>query len=352
MALLSVNSAPVDFDIVNTLNETRSLLDQLKHDYPKISLQFKKWKSQRIRSIDTVHDLLKKLQKIEYSCRVAQGTGAALALAGQVTALVLCLCGYKDSDKLLTTSKACSVAGDVTSLSSYLAEMELTHCVISNIKEVIRKDEKLTEPLMKTLKYSRTINHYFVRIFNCSILSDHFLNSVQLCYLCFQLLEEGEMEIQELIKKLQGKKLKNMDTSDYTEIVIENVCLTLKNIYCSPRIRSLFGDICDIILNYPSTLKIFKVGLKLSLQICDAAKVNIFSSISPLSALVPGSRSAISSCFLNTIGIASHVLAIVTSVRNIKEQSKNTKMLGDLELALSMELNAVCRIYSRHFETI
>ncbi|GFR29987.1 uncharacterized protein TNCT_209041, partial [Trichonephila clavata] len=101
----------VDFDIVNTLNETRSLLDQLKHDYPKISLQFKKWKSQRIRSIDTVHDLLKKLQKIEYSCRVAQGTGAALALAGQVTALVLCLCGYKDSDKLLTTSKACSVAG-------------------------------------------------------------------------------------------------------------------------------------------------------------------------------------------------------------------------------------------------
>ncbi|GFT26917.1 uncharacterized protein TNCV_4674821 [Trichonephila clavipes] len=91
MALLSVNSAPVDFDIVNTVNETHSLLDQLKHDYPEISLQFKEWKSQRIKSIDAVHDLLKKLEKVEYSCRVAQGSGAALALAGQVTGLVLCV---------------------------------------------------------------------------------------------------------------------------------------------------------------------------------------------------------------------------------------------------------------------
>ncbi|GFY70455.1 uncharacterized protein TNIN_435301 [Trichonephila inaurata madagascariensis] len=334
MALLSVNSAPVDFDIVSTVNETHSLLDQLKRDYPEISLEFKEWKSQRIKSIDAVQDLLKKLEKVEYSCRVAQGSGAALALAGQVTGLVLCLCG------------------GVTSLSSYFAEMGLTHCVISNVKEVIRKDEELTEPLMKTLKYSRTINHHFVRIFNCSILSDHFTDSVRLCYLCFQLLEEGEMEIQVLIRRLLERDLKDMDISDYTEIVIENVCGTLRNIYRNTRIRSLFRDICDTILSNPFTLKIFQVGLKLSLQICDAAKINVFSGIGHLSALAPGSRCAISNCFLNTIGIASHVVTIVTTVRNFKEQSKNTKMLSDLKLALSMELNAVCRIYSIHFETI
>ncbi|GFT26920.1 uncharacterized protein TNCV_4674851 [Trichonephila clavipes] len=249
-------------------------------------------------------------------------------------------------------STSCRFCCGVTSLSSYFAEMGLTHCVISNVKEVIRKDEELTEPLMKTLKYSRTINHHFVRIFNCSILSDHFADSVRLCYLCFQLLEEGEMEIQVLIRRLQDKDFKDMGISDYTEIVIENVCGTLKNIYRNTRIRSLFRDICDTILNNPFTLKIFQVGLKLSLQVCDAAKINIFSGIGHLSALTPGSRCAISNCFLNTIGIASHVVTIVTTMRNIKQQSKNTKMLSDLKLALSMELNAVCRIYSIHFETI
>lgn len=349
MALRLVSSTPMDIGIYNSLNETRSLLYEVERDNRKVASDFKIWMSQRNKSIDALNGLQKKLENIEYSCRVMQGSGAALAIAGNVAEVVLYLCGYKDSAKLLTSSKVCAVAGSVTAVSSSLAEMGLTYSVINEVKETLRKDQKLTIPLLKTLNYSRTIDHYLVQIFNCSILSKLFYDTLQFCYSCLQLMEQGEVEFSKLMKKLESRELKDMNISDYTEAVIENVYTTLKNIYTNEEMRGLFRDICYTIQQNPLILKLLKVELKLCFQICGSAIIGIFSNNSELSALTYVSSHAKNS-FLHAIEIAFQVVTLVTSVQNIKKQSTNSKMLSDLIIALRMELNAVCKIYSVQFE--
>ncbi|GFT75198.1 uncharacterized protein NPIL_58561 [Nephila pilipes] len=329
---------------LNNLTETRRLLSQLENDSSEISLAFKEWRCQRIKAIEAIGDIQKKLEKYESISNVGQSAGAGLAIAGKLAEIVLTLSGQKEAQKFLSGCDFCTTAGTITSVSSYLIGIGLTHHAINEVKEILKKDEKLTEPLIDTLKCSRTINKRFVRIFNCSILSDHFVGVIQLCNLCIQLLEEGDIDISRLIKNLKSRDVKNMNMLDFTETAIGNVCTTLQNMYTNQRMRSLLKEICNIILESPMSLKIVKVGLKLSLQNCNSNLAYLLS-IGQLGTIMTRSNKAVLDCFLSAITFAWHVVTIVTSVNNIKNanQSENSKMLNDLKLALNVELNAVSK---------
>ncbi|CAL1298737.1 unnamed protein product [Larinioides sclopetarius] len=339
-----------DFISVEDLKETERLLGDLKCSQSKISSHFLAWVEQRAKSIEAIGRFEKKLENLHRRCNAAYGVGSAMQAAGglaMVSGAVLTACGQKTVGEFLMKKASTATVGTgvATTLSSSLAEMGLTHQTMKEVKMVLEKDEKYTKIIVEDLQHSRKIDSDLRRIFNCSILSDNILDVVRLVREGISLLKVGYVaysEFDELIRKAS----KSADTSELTEIVIKNVYTTMKKVLNDPKAREAVWNICDIIQQSPSAFEFIKLGLRISFHICDILKVDIITSLLSCGILTTSAGVLATKCLLGAILIAVNVFSVINAIQDAKEgTSKYSKMLKELNLALTMELNAVNHLY-------
>ncbi|CAL1298735.1 unnamed protein product [Larinioides sclopetarius] len=226
----------------------------------------------------------------------------------------------------------------------------LTHLTMKEVKMVLKKDEECTKVLMENFEHSKKIDLHLTRIFNCSILSDNFLDVVQLVKEGISLVEVGYGAYSNLMDELKCKAFKYTDISEGIEIIIQNICSMMKKISNDPEVRKTFRNICDIIQRSPLAIESLKMGLRISLQICDILKVDIFTSVLGFGVLKTTAGKMATKCLLGTVIIAINVLFVISSIQDAQEgTSKYSKMLKELNLALTRELNTVRENYPNIF---
>ncbi|GIY77217.1 uncharacterized protein CDAR_198651 [Caerostris darwini] len=348
-----ITMAPRQFISQKDITEAEQLLDKLKFSKAVFSpLVFSKWEQQRKKSIDTIDKLQKKLDNIYNGCNAAYTAGSVLEIAGGITTIVgtiLSIWGNESADQVIKGGEVCNAAGTFTTFATTLADAGLTSQVINEVKLVLAKDEEYTKSISTQLEYSRKLDACLTSIFNCSVLSDNFLDVVKLCSVCIPLLRDIRYEASNLIKQIQSRKLKNADISEYTEATLMNVCITLKNICMNKNICQSVLQICKIIQASPTALGFAKFGLQASFQICNLFKVNILANFVDIPSTSSGAIAT--GCILNTIQVGLSLLGLITTIKNIEEgQSKYSKALENLKLALAMELNTLHKNYSTHFD--
>ncbi|GBM47735.1 hypothetical protein AVEN_237971-1 [Araneus ventricosus] len=341
------------------LKETELLLRNLKCSQSKAASHYEAWVEQRKKSIEAIGRLEKKLVNLHRACNAAHGVGAAMEIVGGVAMIagaVLTACGHKNVGDFLTkkVSPATGVTGMATAASSSMAEIGLTHMTMKEVKIVLEKDEAYTKMLVENLEKFRKIDSYLRRIFNCSILSNIFLDVVRICQEGISLLDVAIVEtskLDEVLVRLKRKVSKGAGISESIGTAIQNVYTTMKKISNDPKVREAVWNICNIIQQSPSAVEFIKLGLRISFQICDIPRMDIFATLLGFGALKATAGLMATKCLLGTVMVAINVLSVISAVQDAQQEgtSKYSKQLKDLNLALTLELNTVRNNYSKIF---
>ncbi|CAL1298736.1 unnamed protein product [Larinioides sclopetarius] len=336
--------------------KTECLLRNLNYSESKAASQYESWVEQRKKSIETIGYLEKKLENLHRACNVAHGVGAAMEIVGGVAMIagtILTAFGHKNVGEFLTkkVSPTTGVTGMATTMSSSMAEIGLTHKTMNEAKIVLEKDEACTKMLVENLENFKKIDSYLRRIFNCSVFSNVFIDVVRLCQEGISLLDVASTETSKLDKvldELKCKASKGANISECTKKAIRNVYTTLKTISTNPKLRKAVWNICDIIQESPSAVEFIKMGLRISLQICDIPFIEILANLVGVGLLKATAGVMATKCLFGSVIVAINALSVISAVRDAQEgTSKYSKMLKDLKQALAMELDIVRNNHSK-----
>lgn len=235
-----------------------------------------------------------------------------------------------------------TISGAAAVVGSTLLEMGLSQGAINEIKRVLKKDIELTKPLRNWIQFSHEIDHRFNQLFQCDIVSDTFHSVMKVYRQCIKLLDSGSRSVEDIIRSLQFCKIEGIE--DLTMEIADKVIHFFQGMLRNPELLQPMKEICTILQENPYTLELAKTGVIIYSKIIGSLQsesINMILSVTGLSLPNLGG-SVLGRCVLDAISLASHVVTIIISVKNIQEgQSKYSEALDRVKFALLSELREV-----------
>ncbi|KAG8177304.1 hypothetical protein JTE90_002530 [Oedothorax gibbosus] len=325
--------------LYSDLVETRTYLQKLRAEQPRVAANFDNWFDHRKLTIKTVDRLRQRIDDVSVKCSVAKGIGAVAGIGSAITGLLGLFVEDKETaENLKTASMVCGGASLATLATSTLVEMDLTQSAINEIKRVLQKDIELTKLLRNWIQLSRDIDSRFNRLFDLNIASYSFSSVKKVWQQCIKLLDSGSVSILDLISDLSRLKLEGIE--NVTREISDKVIYFLKGMLTNPELYQPFVEIWNIVNNDPHTLELAKIGITIYGKTINLLNSEgLLSTVGQFLPIVSLSPSA-----LNVISLASNVVTLILAVKNIQEgASKYSESLVKVKTVLSDELNEVIR---------
>ncbi|CAL1296609.1 unnamed protein product [Larinioides sclopetarius] len=132
----------------------------------------REWRLQRVKTIEKLNELIEKLDRTSVAANYGKGIGIGAEVAGNVTSIIAAILKLRESssaETIMNIGNLLSHSGSLLEGASDAVESFVSAKYLSEIEEVLKRDQELSMPLQDWLTFSRNLDANIREIFGCDL---------------------------------------------------------------------------------------------------------------------------------------------------------------------------------------
>ncbi|GBM95541.1 hypothetical protein AVEN_244261-1 [Araneus ventricosus] len=221
----------------------------------------KEWRLQRAKTIEKLNELIDRLDRTCVAANYGKGIGIGAEVAGEVTSIIAAIMKLGESssaETIMSIGNFLSHSGSLLEGASNAVESFVSAKYISEINEVLKRDQELSMPLQEWLAFSRNLDANIREIFGCD-LNFAIQNNVLKVFSEFIMLYSRTRDFQQAIDLMKRDNC-SMDIDH--NVPIERLFRFSSQLEMYPELHDKIHAICFTLDNSAIAIQVAREGIR------------------------------------------------------------------------------------------